>query len=365
MTQKKSLIKIKRQLAPGSAPGQVVSPRQSGPTNVKVIAYGPDTFAEQRNAGLDEIADLRTRFPIVWIDVTGLGDADAIVAIGEQFGLHRLALEDAVNTHQRPKAEEYDDHLFLIARMLRESKSGETEQVALFLGDGFLITLQEDAGDSFEPVRERIRQCKGRIRSAGADYLCYALIDAIIDAYFPVLERFGELLEDLEDAVVRFPDPEHAGDLHHMKRDLLMFRRAVWPHREMINSLIRDEHPLISADTRPFLRDCYDHTIQLMDIIETYREVASSLIDVYISSVSIKLNEVMKTLTIVATVFMPLGFIASLYGMNFDRSASPLNMPELGWYFGYPFALLLMMASAAGLLWYSWRKGWLGGAPRK
>lgn len=365
MGRKKSLVKIKRHLAPGSSPGQVISPRQSGPTKVKVLAYGPDAFIHERNVALEEIAELRAKFPVVWIDIAGLGNADLIVRIGEQFGLHRLALEDAVNTHQRPKAEEYDDHLFLIARMLREGQSVDTEQVAFFLGQGFLITLQEDPGDCFEPVRDRIRQSKGRIRSAGADYLCYALIDAIIDAYFPVLERFGELLEDLEDVVVRNPDPEHAGELHHMKRDLLMFRRAVWPHREMINSLIRDEHPLISRETRPFLRDCYDHTIQLMDIIETYREVASSLIDVYISSVSVKLNEVMKTLTIVATVFMPLSFIASLYGMNFDRAASPWNMPELGWYFGYPFALLLMAVSAAGLLWYSWKKGWLSGSPRK
>jgi magnesium transporter len=270
-----------------------------------------------------------------------------------------LALEDAVNTHQRPKVEEYDDHLFVVALMVDANGSADTEQVAFFIGEGYVITFQERPGDCFENVRDRIRKATGRIRTAGADYTAYALLDAIVDGYFPALEKMGDRLEVLEDRVIGTPESGNITELHDLKRDLLLLRRAIWPHREVFNTLIRDEHPLIAKETKLFLRDCYDHTVQLMDIVETYREMASGLVDVHISSVSVKLNEVMKVLTIVATVFIPLSFIASVYGMNFDRETSPWNMPELGWYLGYPFALLLMCASAAGLLWYIWKKGWL------
>ena len=358
-TDKREIVKIRRRHGPGTMPGQIVPPAAAGQPAIRIIAYGPSDFIKKENVDLATISDLHAKYPVIWIDVEEFGDADLLKSIGKFFGLHRLALEDSINTHQRPKVEEYDDHLFLVARMLRSDGTIETEQVAFFLGENYLITFQEKPGDCFEPIRERICQGKGRIRRAGADYLCYGLIDAIVDGYFPALERYGEALENLEDSVVRTPDPGHVSELHDMKRDLLMLRRSIWPHREMINNLIRDDHSLITADTRPFLRDCYDHTVQLMDIVETYREIASGLIDVYISSVSVKLNGVMKVLTMVATIFMPLGFIASLYGMNFDRQASPWNMPELGWHYGYPFALLLMALSAAGLIWYSWRQGWL------
>lgn len=326
---------------------------------MNAIAYGPSGRHCDEDASLETIRALRSKYPVVWIDVVEFGNAALISALGESFGLHRLALEDAINTHQRPKVEEYDDHLFIVALMLRDESSIDTEQVAFFLGDGFLISFQERAGDCYGSVRQRILHAKGRITGAGADYLCYALLDAIIDGYFPVLERYGEALEELEDRVIAAPDSSDIGDLHVLKRDLLMLRRAIWPHREMINNLIRGDDRRIQAETRLFLRDCYDHTIQLMDIVETYREIASGLVDLYVSSVSVRLNEVMKVLTVVATFFMPLSFIASLYGMNFDRSVSKWNMPELGWYFGYPFALTLMLASAGGLLWYLWRKGWL------
>ncbi len=361
MAHKQRIVRIRRRSAPGTTPGQVVSPPSAIQSTVRVIAYGPTEIVEIKDADLDEIRECRGKYPVVWIDLTGLGDTNLVIGVGKIFGLHRLALEDVVNVHQRPKVEEYSDHLFLIARMLHSEERIDTEQVALFLGEGYLITFQERSGDCFGPVRDRIRQAKGRIRGAGPDYLCYALIDAIIDVYFPALERYGETLEELEDKVIEQPDARHVGELHDLKRDLLMLRRSVWPHREMINSLIRDEHPLIAADTRPFLRDCYDHTIQLMDIVETYREIASGLLDVYISSVSAKLNEIMKVLTIIATIFMPLSFIASLYGMNFDRGVSSWNMPELGWRLGYPFALFLMLVSVGGLLWFFQRKGWLFG----
>ncbi|MHA6324318.1 magnesium/cobalt transporter CorA [Roseivivax sp. CAU 1753] len=323
------------------------------------MAFGPDDLVERQVDDVAAIVEMRQAFPTIWIDIVQFGDARMISEIGAVFDLHKLALEDAINTHQRPKVEEYDDHLFIVALMLDAAVSLDTEQVAFFVGAGYLITFQERPGDCFENVRDRIRKASGRIRKAGADYTAYALLDAIVDSYFPSLERVGDQLEALEDRVTRSPEPGNISDLHGMKRKLLLLRRAIWPHREMFNTLLRDEHPLIAADTRPFLRDCYDHTVQLMDIVETYREMASGLVDVHLSSVSMKLNEVMKVLTIVSTIFIPLSFIASVYGMNFDRQTSPWNMPELGWYLGYPFALMLMCASAAGLVWYIWKKGWL------
>jgi magnesium transporter len=323
------------------------------------MAFGPTDLVEQQISDLDDIAEIRTSLGTTWVDVVQFGDSDLISQIGQTFNLHKLALEDAVNTHQRPKVEEYDDHLFVVALMVDANGSADTEQVAFFIGEGYVITFQERPGDCFENVRDRIRKATGRIRTAGADYTAYALLDAIVDGYFPALEKMGDRLEVLEDRVIGTPESGNITELHDLKRDLLLLRRAIWPHREVFNTLIRDEHPLIAKETKLFLRDCYDHTVQLMDIVETYREMASGLVDVHISSVSVKLNEVMKVLTIVATVFIPLSFIASVYGMNFDRETSPWNMPELGWYLGYPFALLLMCASAAGLLWYIWKKGWL------
>jgi magnesium transporter len=341
-------------------PGLLVPSPSGLPTAVRIIAYDDNEFCDRKIVSLDDLVSLRERLAVVWVDIVGFADPELITALGRQFNFHPLALEDAVNTHQRPKAEDYGDHVFIVARMLDSARPVETEQIAMFLGEGFVITLQERPGDCFDAVRERLKNGRGRIRSLGADYLCYALIDTLIDFYFPALEHMGERLEELEDAVVEFARPEHIEALHDIRRDLLMLRRAVWPHREMLNDLLRDEHAVIRPETRAFVRDCYDHTIQLMDVVETYREIASGLIDIYMSSVSVRLNEVMKVLTVMATVFMPLSFIASVYGMNFDRTVSPWNMPELGWYFGYPFALFLMAASAAGLVWFMWRKGWVG-----
>lgn len=360
MQKRRRALKImRRQTAPGAAPGQVRPSPSALASRINVFAYGPDGCDEQVDVDVARVREMRGRFPVIWIDVVGLADADIIVEIGEVFGLHALALEDVVNTHQRPKVEEFDDHLFLIARMLDQLEGTHTDQTSMFLGCDYLITFQECSGDCFDLVRDRIRRGKGRIRQSGPDYLCHALLDAIVDFYFPALERYGNILEEAEVRVVEQPHAGHVGELHAIKRDLLLLRRAIWPHREMINALIRDEHPLFAAQTRPFLRDCYDHTVQLMDIVETYREIASGLIDIYISSTSARLNEVMKVLTVIATIFMPLSFIASLYGMNFERQVSPWNMPELGWKYGYLFALGLMLASAAGFLWYFWRAGWL------
>ncbi len=336
----------------------MIAPSEASPPVINMMAFGHNSVVEKKNITTDSIEPLRGTHTVTWIDVVGLGSAQVIAEIGAVFGLHKLALEDVLNTHQRPKAEEFDDHIFFVTQMFRSGVSARTEQLSIFLGKDFVLSFQEEPGDCLDPVRERIRQGKGRVRDKQADYLCYMLLDAVVDDFFPALEQYGEELELLEDDVIARSKPEQIGQLHDLKRELLTMRRSVWPHREMINAVIRDENPLIAADTRLYLRDVYDHTVQLMDIVETYREIASGLVDVYMSSVSANLNEIMKVLTIIATIFIPLGFIASLYGMNFDR-ASPWNMPELGWRFGYAFSLFLMGMMVVGLLYYFRRKGWL------
>ena len=302
------------------------------------------------------------RHAVTWINVDGLADIALIEAVGKLFNIHQLALEDVINVHQRPKVEEFDEHLFIVTRMLSEPSAKETEQVSMFLGKGFVVAFQERPGDVFEPVRQRLRRGSGQIRKLEADYLAYALLDAVIDGYFPALELRGEEVEHLEGLVVSKPREKLIGLIHETKRDLLELRRAVWPQREMLSALMRQEGTFIEERTKVYLRDCYDHIIQLIDIIETYRKVCSGLVETYLSSLSNRMNEIMKVLTIMATVFIPLSFIAGLYGMNFDTKVSPWNMPELGWRYGYPFALGLMLAVAGGLLWSFWRRGWIGGS---
>jgi magnesium transporter len=360
-----AIPKLRRRAGPGAPPGTLVADPAAGSPTISVIAYGPDGMHEHDNCSVTDIDAMRSRGRVLWVNVTGLRDVALIQAVGEHFGLHGLALEDVINVHQRPKTEAYDDHLFLVTLMPAADRPERTEQLSLFLGQDYLLTFQERPGDSFDAVRDRLRRGKGRVRSAGADYLAYSLLDAVIDSFFPVLEGLGEELEGLEAEVLRTPDSSVVSDLHGLKRDLLSVRRAIWPQREMLNALIRGESELIGEVTSLYLRDCYDHTIQLMDIVETYREIASGLVDVYLSNVSARLNEIMKVLTVIATIFIPLGFIASVYGMNFDRAVSAWNMPELGWRFGYPFSLLLMVGTAAGLLLFFRRKGWLGGVSPK
>lgn len=355
----------RRRTPPGAAPGTLIADPLANQSTIDVIGYDENQFIERHGVSIDDVRALKSTVSVLWINVYGLADIDLIQTLGDIFGLHSLALEDVVNVHQRPKAEEYADHVFVVTRMIVAGSHVETEQASLFVGKNFILTFHERSSDCFEPIRERLRRQKGRIRGLGTDYLAYALIDAVIDAYFPVLEQFGERLEDLEDAVVSQPRPELIAEVHTMKRDLLNLRRAIWPHREMINSIIRDETSLVTDQTRLYIRDCYDHTIQLMDIVETYREIASGLVDVYLSSMSTRLNDIMKVLTIIATIFMPLSFIASLYGMNFDRAASPWNMPELGWRYGYPFSLAVMAASTIGLVYYFWKQRWIGGSLSK
>ena len=351
---------------PGTQPGALKIPVNAEATAIELIAYSEHEIIERKGIPAAEVKACLGKYPVIWVNVTGLADVSVFEKLRDDFGLHWLAVEDAFNVGQRPKVEEYDNHLFVIARALdTHVKKIETEQLAVFLGHGYVITVQEHAGDSFDPVRDRLRKGRGRLRRSGPDYLCYALIDSVVDSYFPVLEAYGEQLEKLESEVVQVADRRLINRIHKMKRELLTIRRAIWPHREMISTFAREDCEYVTETTRIYLRDCYDHTIQAMDVVETYREIASSLIDVYISSVSAKLNEIMKVLTIISTIFIPLGFIASVYGMNFKTDGSPYNMPELGWYYGYPFALGLMALVAFSLVFYFWRSGWIGGRWRR
>jgi len=330
-----------------------------GKSPIHVMAYHSDGVKETYCASPREAAALVGRQPVTWINIHGPVAPESLAEWGDCFRLHKLALEDVASGNQRAKAEPYPEHLFIVLRMIRPAHAGKTEQLSLFLGANYVLTIQEVPGDVFDGVRTRIRKGGGRIRGAGADYLAYALLDAVVDSYFPVLEHFGEDLEDLEEEILTRPGHHCIRHLHRSKRGLLALRRAVWPQRELFNSLLRDPNSLITGETRIFLRDCYDHTVEIMDLVETLRELSSDLVDLYMSTVSNRLNEVMKVLTIIATIFMPLSFIAGVFGMNFHTDASPWNMPELRWYWGYFYSLGLMALVALAFLWFFHRRGWL------
>jgi magnesium transporter len=348
---------------PGSPPGTLIIDADSQIPNIFLIDYNPNQTVDVTLTTPEECQPYLDTESVSWVDVQGLGSEDVLQRLGKVFNLHPLLLEDAVNIPQRPKVDEYEGHLMFVAHMVNkqaESNGFLLEQVSLIVGRNYLLTIQEEPElDAFEPVRERIRHNKGAIRQQGTDYLAYSLIDAIIDGFFPVLEDYGERLEDLQDEVVSQPTKRTLDKIHRIKRELLLLRRAIWPQRDAINSLIREDSQLVSQPVRIYLRDCYDHTVQVIDMVETYRELASNLMDIYLSSISNRMNEVMQTLTVISTIFIPLTFIAGIYGMNFDRSASPVNMPELGWYYGYPSVLAVMLAIASSLLIYFWRRGWL------
>lgn len=328
---------------------------------IQVIAYGPQSFEEQQVVDADSVQRFIGNFPVTWINVDGLGDADTIRRLGEILKLHPLALEDTVNVHQRPKVEQYADQLFIVLRMIHASASRDTEQVAMFLNEHFVITFQEQLpGDSFEPVRERIRTSRGVIRERGCDHLAYAIVDAIIDGFFPVLEVIGEEIEQLEEETLSASSPATIGRIHTVKHDLLTLRRAVWPAREAVHVLARDPTPLVSDETRIYLRDCYDHTIQLLDLLETYREIGSDLRDLYVSSVSNRMNEIMKVLTMISTIFIPLSFLVGVYGMNFDPDTSPYNMPELRWQYGYLMIWGVTAVIVLAMVFFFRHKGWIG-----
>ena len=299
---------------------------------------------------------------VSWFDIGGLGNEDFWQRIGTVFSLHPLVLEDIVNVPQPPKIEDYQDQLVIITKMVMPNPDGEGfwwEQVSLVVGQRYLLTVQEEPEkDCLETIRQRIQFKKGNIRTKGADYLAYSLWDAIIDGFFPVLEIFSDKIEALEDEVIFNPNNGTLAKIYQARRELLALRRAIWSQRNALGILIRDKSPLISDETIIYLRDCYDHAVQIIDIIETYRELTSGLTDIYLSAVGNKMNEVMKLLTVISSIFIPLTFVAGIYGMNFNPEASPWNMPELNWYWGYPFFWVMMGGISTGMIYFFWKKGW-------
>ncbi len=352
------MARLGRYQTPGTGPGVLSFDPASNPPVIRALAYGPETMREVESPSMDDLEALRREFPLVWIDVVGLGQGKELEALRTHLGLHILAIEDVVNVGQRAKVEAYEGELFVIGRMA-SSPSEPTEQVSIFLGSGWLMTIQERAGDPFEPVRQRVRQGSPRIRGRRGDYLLYALLDAVVDSYFPVLDDIGDDLETLEAEVFDSPSQNTAVVIHATRRKLVDLRKALVPHREALNALLRDENPHVDESTYPFLRDVYDHAVRSVELLDAYRDMTADLTATYMSAISNRMNEIMKVLTIIASIFIPLSFIAGLYGMNFDPSVSAWNMPELGWRYGYPFALGLMTAVGGGFVIYMWRRGWL------
>lgn len=341
----------------GLPPGTLVytGKHKAAAIRLNLIDYNETEF-EERAVIAGETKPYLKKRSVSWFNINGLHDVKLIEKIGKEFGLHPLIMEDIVSTDQRSKLEEYPDILYLVLRMLsfdEKTRRIESEQLSLVLGEGFVLSFQERPGDFFDSVRERIRTGKGRIRRLGSDYLVYSLIDAIVDQYFVILEKFGDEIEVLEEQLIKEPGGSSLSDLHRLKREALSIRRSVWPLRETLSGLQRAEHKMIAPETRPFLRDAYDHTIQVIDTVETYRDMLGGMLDLYLSSVSKRMNEVMKVLTIISTIFIPLTFLTGLYGMNFD------NLPELHWRYGYFLLLGAMLLIFAGQLWYFRRKSWL------
>lgn len=343
----------KRHGPPGSSPATLVPHLVDGKSQkprVTIIEYDKDYLEERQITDLTELASHLDNQKVTWINIDGLGDVEALKILGEKFHLHPLALEDVLNTGQRPKIEHSSDYLFLIAQMVYQDNSHALygEQVSLFLGKDFLITVQQEAEyDVFDPVRQRIRSGRGSIRKSKADYLAYALLDSIIDHYYPVLEDIGGAIEELEDKLLEKPSREMVLTLHEYKRSLTQMRRLVWPLRDVVNGLLHDSTGYVTDSTRVFLRDCYDHTVQLMDLVESYKEITAGLMELYHSSVGLRTNEVMRVLTVVTSIFIPLTFIVGVYGMNFAPESPsgeklPLNMPELYQPHGYLVLVLAM-----------------------
>jgi len=342
----------------GLVPGTLVhiGDRKIEKVRIRIIDYDETQLEEKEVKKVEECFPFKDKPTISWINIDGLHDVEVVEKIGKQFGLHPLILEDIVHTGQRPKLEDFGDHIFIVLKVLyynKEKGEVEAEQVSLIFGENFVISFQERVGDIFEPLRERIRKGKGRVRKAGADYLAYALLDSIVDNYFVILEQMGETIEETEQELATDPDVATLQTIRAFKKEMIILRKSIWPLREVVNTLERGESSLIHESTGIYLRDVYDHTIQIIDTVESYRDMLSGMLDVYLSIISNKMNEVMKVLTIFAAIFIPLTFVAGVYGMNFSF------MPELGWQWGYFAALLVMAIIGAALIVYFRRKRWL------
>lgn len=350
---------IKRQIKKaGSSPGTLVhiGDQKVEKTRITFIDYDETNLQESVIESIEEAFPLKDLPTVTWINIDGLHQIDIIEKIGQHFDIHPLVLEDILNTGQRPKAEEFEDFIFVVLKMLHYNENSEkisSEQFSLVLGSNFLITFQEIQGDVFKTVRERIHKQKIRIRKSGCDYLAYALIDAIVDHYFVILEALGDKIEYLETELLDDPTREILEIIHEMKREMIYLRKQIWPIREMINSLAKGESSLVNDSTRLYLRDVYDHTIQVIDTIESYRDILAGMLDIYLSTVSNRMNEVMKVLTIIATIFIPITFVAGIYGMNFKF------MPELEWRWGYGMVWAVIVVVAGLMVGFFKKKNWL------
>jgi magnesium transporter len=348
----------KRVRKAGLPPGTMVfdGERKVEKTRITIFDYDEANLQEKEVQTVEECFPFKDEPTVTWVNIDGVHDVEIVEKIGEHFGIHPLVQEDIVHTGQRPKMEDFDDYLFIVIKMLfydDEKDEISAEQVSLLIGDNYVISFQEKEGDVFEPVRERLRTRKGRIIKQGADYLAYALLDTIVDSYFSILEKTGDRIELLEEELITEPSPGTVGIIQRMKREMIFLRKSIWPLREVIASLERDESPLIRESTNVFLRDVYDHTIQVIDTVEALRDMIGGMLDIYLSSVSNRMNEVMKVLTIIATIFIPLTFIAGVYGMNFE------NMPELRVPWAYPVVWVVMGVVGLLMVLFFRRKRWL------
>lgn len=323
---------------------------------ISLIDYNATHFTEKKDVSIQDCLNFLKTPLITWINVCGIGDIHIVELIGRHFGLHPLMLEDIMSAGQRSKMDNYKDTIYIVVRMLNynnEKQSIEDEQVSLILGKNFVITFMESQNDIFAPIRERLHQEKSRIRQRGADYLCYALVDCLVDNYFLILEKIDENLDKLETELFHNTSPHTMQKIHHTKREITLLRKTIWPMREVLSNFRRTDSPLVQDSTKLYIQDVYDHTIQAIDMIESFRDISAGMLDVYLSNLSQRMNEIMKVLTIVATIFVPLTFIASLYGMNFDY------LPELHWKYGYYFVLGMMLIISFIMLAYFKRKKWL------
>ena len=348
----------------GLRPGSVVyvGDERTEKVNISIIDYTETEYQEKIASTVEECYPFKDSDSVTWINVDGIHDPEIVKKIGDHFGMHDLVMEDIVNTGQRPKMEESSDSIFIVLKMIYRTDGDDdlkAEQVSVLFGANWVITFQETGEDVFDFVRQRLKKTVPRVRFMNSDYLGYSLVDAVVDHYFVILENVGEKIEDLEDEIAEHPGSDSLGTIRDLKKQLIFIRKAVWPLREVIGGLERTESNLVSQSTGPYIRDLYEHTIQVIDTVETYRDMVSGLLDLYHTGVSNRMNEVMKVLTIFATIFIPLGFLAGVYGMNFDTSISRFNLPELGLRYGYLLFWGLAILTAGGLLWFFKRKKWL------
>jgi len=349
----------KRSKGAGLQPGALahMDEKEIEKTKITLIDYDEIRFQETEIKTLDETLPFKDRSTVTWVDVEGINQVKILEKLGKYFGLHPLVVEDILNLEERPKVEDFGDYILIILKIPyhydNKINGIEIEQISLVLGPNFVVSFQERVGDVFRPIREQIRENKGRIRKSGADFLAYTLVDSIVDTYFTVLEELGEHIESLEEEVVTKPLPETSQMIHNLKREMILMRKSVWPFREIVGVLEKGQSLLIQDSTKIFLSDVYDHTIEVIETVEIFRDMLSSMLDLYLSSVSNKTNEVMKVLTIIATIFIPLTFITGVYGMNFRY------MPELRWCWGYPMVWLVMIGIGVLMLSYFWKKKWV------